>query len=251
MKPVKNYLSLFTKRVCGLGLLLGLHACNKPTEDFISLKPEELLPMVKGKYITYRVDSLVSTGPAQVTRYYRVRYQVDSLGKDNLNRPMWIVNRFQTDSGGIGPWIQSGQMQVVIEDKRAEVIENNIRVIKIQLPVREGFTWRGNAFVPDKPYAQYGTSLGLGEWDFTYAAVDKTEKIGNATLSNVTTITHVSDSTGIPVVGVDKYASMLKSFEKYAKGTGLVYREHYVWEFQTNDKQFKGFGIKMWMIDRN
>ena len=265
MKSASTSVSLFLKTIAGIFLMVLVAACGKKTETLETILAEDLVPMAKGKYITYRVDSLVSVqgGNQQVTNRYRVRHRVDSLGVDNLNRPMWIVNTFINDSLGSGPWVASGQYTVTILDKRVEVNENNLRVVKLQLPIKQDFTWRGNSFLPDEPYAAYATSINISLWDFVYTGLDQTERIGTQNIPGVTTVFHIDESTGVPVTDRTKYASQERSFEKYAKGIGLVYREHYVWENQPNETtsgnppvtsyapKYVGFGIKMWMVDHN
>jgi hypothetical protein len=265
MKSASTSASLFLKAITGIFLMVLAAACGKKSETLETLTAQDLMPMAKGKFITYRVDSLVSVngGNQFVTKRYRVRYRVDSLGVDNLNQPMWIINTFINDSLGLGQWVQNGQLAVTVLDKRVEVIENNLRVVKLQLPIKQDFTWRGNSFLPDEPYAAYATSINISLWDFVYTDLDQTERIGTQNIPGVTTVFHIDESTGVPVTDRTKYASQERSFEKYAKGIGLVYREHYVWENQPNETtsgnppvtsyspKYVGFGIKMWMVDRN
>ncbi len=252
MKPISTAHTLLSKTIAAILLLSLLASCSKK-ETLETITLEELMPLAKGKFITYRVDSLVSVnnGSVFVTNRYQVRHRVDSLGVDNLNQPIWIINTFINDSTASGPWVQNGQLTVKINDKRVEVTENNLKFIKLQLPVKENFTWQGNSFLPDAPYAAYATSISLALWPYSYESVDLDEKIGTATIPGVTTVFHIDESTGLPVTDRTKYASVEKSLEKFAKGIGLVYREHYVWENQPNIQAYVGFGIKMWMVNHN
>jgi hypothetical protein len=264
MKPVKTNFFRLPKTITGLLLLLIIASCGKKTETLETLELNELMPMSKGKFITYRVDSLVSVnGNFFETRRYQVRHRIDSLGVDNLNRPMWIVNTFLNDSTASGPWVQNGQFTVTFVDKRAEVTENNLRVIKLQLPVKENFVWYGNSFLPDQPYDSYATSINISLWEFIYTGIDQTVRIGTTNVPGVTTVFHINEANGVPVTDRTKYASFESSFEQYAKGIGMVYREHYVWENQPNETRsgtppvvsfnpkYVGFGIKMWMVAHN
>ncbi|XVJ65139.1 MAG: hypothetical protein HEQ40_02820 [Lacibacter sp.] len=266
MKTFSTISSLFEKWIPAFALLLLVASCTKKTETLDTLTLEELMPVKKGKFITYRVDSLIffNGGKAEKINSYQVRHQFDSLGVDNLNRPMWIVNTYINDSSASGSWTPNGQYTVTfVDNKRAEVNENNLRVIKLYLPVKESFTWLGNSYLPDKPYASYGTNLNISLWNFSYDAINQTERIGNQTINDVTTVLHINESRGVPLVDNTKYASQERSLEKYAKNIGMVYREHYVWENQPNertsgtppvttfDPRLVGFGIKMWMVARN
>jgi hypothetical protein len=262
MKSASAFFSASQKLITGILFLVFVSACGKKSETLETLALEDLVPAAKGKYITYRVDSLISVAGAFFeTHRYQVRHRFDSLGVDNLNRPMWIVNTFINDSLGNGPWVQNGQYTVTILDKRVEVTENNLKVVKLQSPIKEDFTWRGNSFLPDVPYASYATSINISLWDFAYTGLSETERIGTQNIPDVTTVFHIDESTGVPVTDRTRYASFERSFEKYAKGIGMVYREHYVWENQPNqttsggvttyNPKYVGFGIKMWMVNRN
>lgn len=269
MKPMKRT-SHILKYMLVLALSAGLSSCKQSIEPFDTLQVSDLLPLQPGKYITYRVDSLVFVNAgklAQINRY-QMRHVVDGQVRDNLNRLSWRVNTFINDSLASGPWVPSGFYIVTPLDKSVEVIENNLRVIRIHLPVRERFTWRGNSYLPDRPYAAvYATSVdeNMDLWDFTYTSVNQTERIGNRDIPNVTTILHIDEARNVPMVTDTIYASREYSLDKFAKNIGLVYREHVLWENQprprtvgtppnlvtTYDPVRAGFGVKMWMIDRN
>lgn len=263
MKPIQFLTSLFKKSAYLALTILLFIGCNKTTEIFETASLQEMMPLSKGKFITYRVDSLVFQNNVPVINRYQFKHSFDSLGVDNLNRPMWIINTFINDSLARGPWIPRGQYTVTVLEKQIEVNENNLRVIKVKLPVKENFTWPGNIYFPDKPYASYGTTLSIGLWDFNYTKVSGAERIGTFNLTDVTTITQFDESRGVPVTDRTKYASQERSIEKYAKGIGMVYREHFVWENQPNERtggtpptttynpQYVGFGIRMWMVAKN
>ena len=223
-----------------------------------------------GGFITYRVDSLVfiNTGKTEAIRKYQMKHIVEWKTSDNLNRPTWRVNIYQNDSLAAGPWVLKGFYLVTPLSKSVEVIENNLRIIKVQLPVKEGFTWKGNSYLPDRPYAEtYATSVdeNMDLWDFRYEEVSRPALIGNVTIPEVTTITHIDETRNVPMVTDTLYASKEFSLEKYAKNIGLVYREHILWENQPRqrasgtppnvvisyDPVRLGFGVKMWMIDHN
>jgi hypothetical protein len=253
-----------------LFLLFVLGACKRSTEGFDTLQPDELLPLAEGKYITYRLDSLVfiNSGKLAVTNRYQVRHVVEGKTTDNLNRPTWRISTYYNDSTASGPWVLRGSYFITPLEKRVEVIENNLRVVKIQLPVKEGFTWKGNSFLPDRPYSDiYATSIdeNMDLWDFTYETVNQPESIGTLSVPDVTTILHIDESRNVPMTTDTIYASREYSIEKYAKNIGLVYREHVLWENQprqrtigtppnlvtTYDPVRVGFGVKQWMINKN
>lgn len=252
---MKPNTTLFTKTLVAILLICFFTACKKETETLETISLEELLPLKKGKFITYRLDSLVfiNSGKSFKTSRYQVKHVVDSLSVDNLNRPSWNVRTYLNDSTASGPWVANGTYQITVVDKKVEVIENNLRVVKLYQPVKEDFTWLGNSFLPQSPYASYGTTISIALWDFIYTSIDATEKIGTVNVPGVSTVFHIDDQTGIqlPTIDLSRYASREYSIEKYAKNIGLVFREHYVWECQSSTQSFVGFGLKMWMIAHN
>jgi hypothetical protein len=265
-----NRIALTPYALSFLAAIVVFSSCNKTTESISTLSIDEMLPLSVGKSITYRVDStlFVNGGKTEVTRRYQMKHVVEWTTTDNLNRPSWRINLYQNDSLASGPWVPAGFYLVTPLAKSSEVIENNLRVIKVQLPVREGFSWRGNSYLPDRPYSDI-YSITIDEnmylWDFTYESVNQTEQIGSMSVPDVTTISHVDESFNFPIIADTVFATREYSREKYAKNIGLVYREHVIWENQprqqaigippnvvtTYDPVRIGFGVKMWMISKN
>lgn len=245
--------------------LVLLSACKK-TETLDTMTLDELFPLTVGKYITYRVDSLVfvDAGKTAATHRYQFRHIVEKQVTDNLNRPAWQVVTYINDSLGKGAWVASGVYIVTPTGKQLEVNENNQRVIKLQLPAKEGFTWKGNSYLSDRPYnPAYEISVdgNMSLWEYTYKTINQKERIGSVDIDNVTTITHIDAFENVPMKTDTAFASRELSFEKYAKNIGLVYKELELWENQpkptvTNGQTYynpvrRGFGVKMWMIGRN
>lgn len=250
-------------------LLLLLNSCKR-TETLETLSLEELMPLQVGKYITYRLDSMVFTNSGKTTEIhrYRVKHAIERKDADNQNRPVWVVTTYITDSLGVGPWVANGTYTITPVDKRIEVTEDNLRVIKINLPARPGFVWKGNTYLPNRPYnPEFPISIdaNMGLWESTYETVSGSETIGTNQLNDVTTIYHIDAAENVPLVTDTSFASRELSVEKYAKDIGLVYREFQLWENQprprttgnppniitTYDPVRIGFGVKMWMIDKN
>ena len=82
-----------------------LVSCDEK-EELTSEPMSDYLPLATGKYITYRLDSLVYTNFGRTTEIhkYQVKHQVDAIINDNLGRPSYRVYRFTRDTAGLGPW---------------------------------------------------------------------------------------------------------------------------------------------------
>ena len=89
---------------------ITLFSCSHKSEEFVSEKLSDYLPLQPGKYITYRLDSLVYTsfGTISETHRYQAKYVVDAQITDNLGRPSYRVYTYLRDSAGTQSWTATG-----------------------------------------------------------------------------------------------------------------------------------------------
>lgn len=247
---------------------LAIFSCNEK-EEFDSALLPDYLPMATGKYITYRMDSLVFTnfGRNIEVHKYQVKHQVDALITDNLGRPAYRVFRFVRDSAGSQSWQPNGTYLVTLLDDQAEVLDDNLRIIKLHLPFKDGYSWKGNRYlpydtIPGSPQGAYDPLYDfdnddeISEWEFYYDGGAANFSYNNINYTNVFTVEQVDEAFNIPITNPNFYASRSRSVERYSKGIGLVFKQLELWEHQPNTGgsggPFKtGFGITMWMIDHN
>ncbi len=235
-------------------------SCNEK-EEFTTEAITDYAPAAVGKYITYRIDSLVFTnfGRNTETHKYQVKHQIDAIITDNLGRPAYRVFRYIRDTAGTQPWQPSGSYFITILDDQLEVSEDNLRFIKMHLPIRDGNSWKGNKFLPDNAYGSlynFSNDDNMEDWDYYFDGSPSTFTYRGINYDNVYSIEEADESINVPIVNVNSYAARSRAVEKYAKGVGLVYREYELWEYQPNPGgsggPYKtGFGITMWMIDHN
>lgn len=240
----------------------GLISCSKEKEEWVAAEPlADYLPLEVGKFITYRVDSLVTNplfNTSMETHSYQIKHVVDAQLTDNLGRPAYRIYRFQRNADGSGPWQAAGSYFITPLTNQIETVEENLRFIKLRDPLREGFSWKGNSYLPNNPYQALGYSFSvdnsMGRWDYTYDRFDESEEINGQTYANVWTVEQIDDQEGDPVTRPEFYANRSRFVEKYAKNIGLVYRQLILWEYEVNispTPTYNGFGITMWMIDHN
>ncbi|HVZ57995.1 MAG TPA: hypothetical protein VG870_15145 [Chitinophagaceae bacterium] len=244
-----------------------LNSCKKQTETFTTEPLDDYLPLQVGKYITYRLDStvFVNFGKVEEIHKYQVRFVIDAEVTDNLGRPGYRVYRYISDSAGTQPWTPDQTLFITPVSNQVELTEDNLRYIKLHLPIKDGFSWKGNHYLPTNPYGplySFSNDDAMGDWDFTYnGSPAATESIEDQTYTDVLTVGEDDESYNVPVIDPSSYAARTFSVEKYAKSIGLVYRELIMWEQQPNptgnppnvvyDPYRVGFGIRMWMIDHN
>jgi hypothetical protein len=241
-------------------------SCNEKEEFISDKKVSDYLPLTVGKYITYRIDSLVFTnfGRSSEIHRYQVKHVIDAQITDNLGRPSYRVYKFIRDSVGIQPWVSNGSYFITpvstqLELDQLELIEDNLRFIKMHLPIKDGFSWKGNRYLPTDPYGSkyfFSNDDNMENWDFNYDGGISSFSYRSNNYADVLTVEQVDDATNAPVTNTSLYGSKNRSVEKYAKNIGLVYREHTLWEYQPNTGGSgggyqTGFGITQWMIDHN
>ncbi|HEX2606287.1 MAG TPA: hypothetical protein VHK91_02865 [Flavisolibacter sp.] len=252
----------FSRSFTFLILGLSLFSCKKETEEVTSEALTAYYPLTVGKSITYRTDSTVFTsgGYVQETHSYQERQDIELKTTDNSGRPSYRVQRFLRDAAGTQPWVSAGSYFVTPAGQTLEVVENNLRFVKLILPVKQDVSWKGNRYLPENPYIQYGKSFTfddfLADWEFNYESMDDTFSYKGQTLNEILTVKLIDESINVPITDTKSYATRSYGVDKYAKGVGLVYQELILWEYQppvgsAPSGYQVGFGIKRTMIDHN
>lgn len=247
-----------TKRFFGFALIIFAFAsCKKESTTLDTASVGDYFPLQVGKYITYDLDSTVFTNFNQniTIRHYQAKYQVEDTTTDNLGRKGFIIYRYLRSDSTQG-WSIDNVFTAYNTGKSIEFNEDNLRFIKLVMPIDEGFSWKGNSYLPIYPYPMYqstGTS-STEDWNYIYDSIGVPLTINSVTISNTLKVNEVDDSLGDPSLQPNEYAYKTYSVEKYGKGIGLIYRENFLWEYQpqyTISPGYTGFGVKMTIIDHN
>ena len=244
-----------------LFLSIQLTGCDKKSDDFTSDPVTDYINLQTGKYILYRLDStrFVNFGQKDTVITYFAKDTVEGPTTDNLGRAGWRVVRYlrDTSSATNDEWKPVLTYQIIPSRENIEVKEANFRYLKLVLPVKEGYSWRGNGYLPNNPYGdiyEFSNDEDIQDWDYTYQDVGMSAVLNNKNYDSTLTVVQIADSTNLPIVaGVP--ASKTYWVEKYAKNIGLVYKEVEMWEYQppttTTTGYRQGFGIKMTIVDHN
>ena len=225
----------------------------EPLSDYLSPEP--------GKFIVYRLDSTVSTqnGRTLEVHSYQEKVVVDQEVTDNLGRPSFRMYRFLRDVAGQNPWTSAGSFFITPTENQTEIIEDNLRSIRMVMPINVGQTWKGNRFLAANPYASAfefsdDNHIHLEDWEFIYAAKDESLTLNGKTVNDVLTIEGPDISVNAALTDPASFGSRTLLLDKYAKNIGLVYQEYILWEYQPNpgNTPFRvGFGVKRSMLDHN
>ncbi len=238
-----------------LAAVIMLGSCSKQLE-VIKLTPlSDYYPLQVGKYITYNLDSTVfiNFGTKDTVISYQVQDRVDSQITDNLGRPAYRIYRYIRKNSS-QPWTPNNTFLAIPTNNSIEFVENNLRFLKLVLPIENGTTWKGNSYID--AYSLNSTLKYLDDWDYSYDSVGATIKLGNIPVSNSIKVNQRDEFLGQdPKLPTTQYAEKNYSVEKYAKGVGLVYKEFLHWEFQGTQPgrpaYYTGYGVKLTIIDHN
>lgn len=239
-------------------LLFSFFSCTEEKEEFSTESLSEYLPLQPGKYITYRIDSLVLTpfGRSLETHSYQVKHEVDSEIKDNLDRPSYLIFRYLRNADGSGEWFNNGSYYITPLADQVEVVEDNLRFIKLHAPLTQGYNWQGNSHLHLDPYESYQFTLFayMQNWEYNYASFNALVEHNGFQYNDVWTVEEEDFGENFPVTLPAAPGGKIRAVEKYAKNIGLVYREYMIVEYEPNtgaDPFYRGFGITLWMIDHN
>lgn len=229
------------------------YSCKKQ-DQFTLASISDYYPLQVGKFITYNVDSTVfiNFGKRDTIIKYQVQDRVDAQLTDNNGKPVYRIIRY-IRKNETQTWSANNTFTAAPRENSIDLIENNLRFQKLKMPVSEGFSWKGNTYLPIDPYPSYQfASAFTDDWDYTYDSVNAPLTIGAVTIDSTIKVSQADESLGQdPKNPATTYAERTYAIEKYAKGIGLVYKEFLHWEYQGGGATFKGFGIKMTMKDHN
>lgn len=200
------------KYIAFYSILITLISCKKKTDPPVEVG-YDYAPTTIGKYVVYDVDSIVYDDFTHDTLEfkYRIKEKLAENITDNEGRPAIKLIRYIKK---YNPNISYDNMNWVIKDvwtytktnTTLEVVEEDVRFTKLSFPVNESATWNGNA------------QNTLGEREYKYNYIDKTESINGHSFDNVLYVEQ-KDDKGKNAIHREFY------IEKYAKNVGLVYRE--------------------------
>lgn len=195
-----------------LALMAVFAACKKKTvpETWV-VHGLDYYPTSIGNYVIYEVDSIVyDEFTSDTTHYkYRIKEKLEEEFTDPENKTAIKITRYikkfdATKPYDSIPWSIKDIWQANVNKTNVEVVEENVRFTKLIFPVKEGSTWDGNA------------KNSIGQWDYTFSYIDKSETINSVPLQKTLLVTQKNFRTLI---------SWQYYIEKYAEGVGLAYRE--------------------------
>jgi hypothetical protein len=233
-------------------LILINFSCNK-NNPLVTDTPADYYPMHVGNYIIYRMDSLkfINVGSQDTIISYLAKEVVEDSITDNLGQPSYRVVRYLSDTTGTLPWTPSIAYMVTPSRTSVEVVENNLRYIKMVTPVQDWISWLGNAHIDTKsdtsqvPY--------LDGWNYTYANTGQPDSVLAGPIQQTVTVNEVNSVTGS---ANGSYTQTLYSVEIYGKNIGLIYKKFLYSVYQSPDVDYPagatiGYGLTFNMVSHN
>lgn len=170
-------------------------------------------PTTLGKYVIYDVDSTIYDDFNDDTTYYKYRIKekleetyIDNQGRSAIRMVRYIKKYNPLVSYDNIPWTVKDVWNYTKTNTALEVVEEDVRFVKLIFPANEGSTWNGNA------------QNTLDEMEYKYKYVNQAESINGTVFDNVAYVEQKDDKLK-NVIHRQFY------IEKYAKNVGLIYRE--------------------------
>jgi hypothetical protein len=207
-----------------------------------------------GKSSTEKLDSTIYLGytVTPVVRSYYVKDVVDAAIKDNQNRASYRVIRYIKKLLTDVTWTPMATFMVTPLENSIEYVENNLRYIRLQNPVKVDYTWKGNSYIESS--GQYSQLQYLFDWEYQYTDVKAAKSYGTLNFAETATIKQADATDGV-VTDPNGYSERNYSIETFAKGTGLVFKEFLHWSYQppsgSTPGYRSGYGVKLSIVEKN
>lgn len=251
----KTMFNVFLNRLIILFITaISIASCSEKIEDMNYAELNDYFPLQTGKYIVYQLDSLVyiNFGTRDTTISYQVKYVNDGLLNDNGNTKTFRLLRYIRKNAN-QPWVPEAACSVLQTGNQIRLIENGLEFIKLQKPLNNGFSWKGNAYIETNSINS--AVRYLDNWNYIYANVGSTENLANNETVQTLMVKQRDEVIGM-ADNPDSYSEINFAEEKYAKGIGMVYRKFFHKEYQPGNGSGGyvaegSYGVTYTMIDHN
>ena len=238
-----------------LALLLILTGCNKQSEIFKSPALKDYYPTAVGKIFIYRMDSTVpaSFGSFLVVHSYQAKDSVEAKFLDNEGNESYRIFRTIRDTAGTQPWRFAATYTATFKSNAVEFIDNNMRFIKLRLPLTEGYSWKAHSYIDTKSLNSNVTYLD--EWEYQYQKAGEPYSVLNKTYDSTITVFQHDETSPPGPFDPNNYQQRNFGTEVYAKGVGMIFKDFLHWTYQTTPPPSKyedgSYGVKLRLISHN
>ena len=254
---MKNYLLLVVFALCAIG-------CENKTEIVPFEQGANFLPLKKGKYLIYDVDSTVydvldpmfhtvDTTTGKVS--FQLKEVIADTLKDARGRLSYKIERYRRATA-TDEWLLKDVWYATRDGNTIERVEENQRFVKLVLPITASTVFNSAKYLD--PY----TDLTIGnetirqaylQWESKYTDIDKPATVLNRAYDSTMTVTYVKNT--------DKVIDHRYYYEIYARNVGMIYKRFELTSTTCNDcpkaqlpwsvKSEKGFFLTMRLREFN
>lgn len=208
------------KKIFFLSIFVLIFFACKKTDDSID-KQYEYFGLTKGYFVEYDVTYMVHDSLLQKhdTISYQFKTLVGDTIIDNIGRVARKFHRFKRNNSSL-PWEETDIWTAIIDEDRAELVEENQRKIKLVFMPTLSKVWDINAF------------NNSGKTDAYYSSIDEELTVNNLNFKSTLTVEEEDFKTLIET---------RKKYEVYAKGIGMISKFYKDLEFKFGStKPIKG-----------
>lgn len=210
-------------------LFLVVSSCKKDKEPFDL--HYNYFPLEKGRYVVYAVDEIVIDDllGKDDTLHYFIKTKIGDTIIDNEGRVARRYERYFRNAPN-QQWTLKDVWTAIIENGRAELIEENQRIIKMVFAPDKYKEWNANAYNEYDPLSCY------------YRELHATASISGFSFDSTITVEQEDDSS---------FVHYKRKYEQYAKGIGMYYKFYKDLRIQSGDtlNVIKGAELYMRLID--
>lgn len=186
-------------------LLILLSGCTEDNENYFASRDKDYYPLISGAFNVYSVTEINIDTPSEVfdTTEYQLKEMIGGTFIDDEGKQAYLMLRYKRNNN-TQEWSISDVWSVQYNNQRLFITEENIRYVKMYLPLLLGKTWDGNT---------YNT---MDETVYEITGLDEAQTINNQAFDSCLTVTQEFDSSLI-------HKNIV--YEQFARDTGLIYKE--------------------------
>jgi hypothetical protein len=229
---------------------IGFVGCKKSGDGVKFNLGTGYFPLQKGSYVTYDVDSIlwIDTSGLQIEKTYQLQYVIKDTFTDAGKNLQYVFYSYRKDANTKGAWVPNDVFYVSVSDTGYVETKDELRYIKLLMPIETGTNWDGNRLIPihDAEFSYFAN------WTYSYQNIDQAYFNGNLDFPKTLTVTESDQTINDIVSEPDTTASRTFFKEIYADNVGLVYGEYTHWTYDPLIANYrKGYSVIMKATDHN
>lgn len=233
-----------------------ISSCSKESVQLEFTNASDFYPLIPGKFITYQLDSTVyvKLGTQKEIHSYIVQDRIDSVILNNLGQQSYKIVRSIRNQTDTTLWTPFQYYLVTPTAKGIELVQDNLRYIKLISPLIEARSWKGNAYINTSGVPSL---YHLDGWEYEYKSIGQPAVIGNKSYPQTVTVLQHNDTIGNPN-NKNAYFEIKYAREVYAQAIGMIMKDlsYEVWQppngsNTTGYYESGSYGIKLTIINHN